>query len=1054
MTFLPKVRGVLLPRAVDDLALTSASGIFCVHPISSDISEGWQSITFKRLAGAVNGLAWWIEKNIGQSKSFEVLAYIGANDIRYAIFFLACLKTGHVAFFPSPRNTKEATWGLLNDTACSKLIFSPERRKEATDIVAGRAGMKMWEIQPLWELLHSEATRFPFEKEFEDAEHDTAMIIHSSGTTGTPKQVPLTNGYVSVLNNIANLPTPPGRTNIMPGSVGGGGSILSMSPFYHMMGLYMFTESIFHATPFIQFPDRPMTTDLFCQVVKATRPVNAMLPPSIIEELSSSEAGLKSLQQLRTVIFSGAPLSSTVGSRLASKIQLRSFLGSSEAGVIPALVPTEDREWEYFEWNPAYGAQMIPVAIGLYELMICRPGDGNRDLHGIFHVFPDRYNYNTNDVFSPHPTKPGLWRFQGRLDDVLVLSNGEKFNPTLMEKTIEGHEFVSRAIVVGHGRFQAALLVEPRWDQLGETLESSIIDKIWPVVEKANRLAPGHGKIFRSKVGLASKAKQFKTSPKGSISRRKIIADYAQEIDELYARPDMEIVGALPSNASLMDFSDYIRQVLSSLLHRDDISDTVDLSLQGLDSLQSLRLVKILQGALRSHNPASHFEAITSQRLYSYHNVVELSNFMYSLATGSDVGAETGPVLDQARSNKFSASVKRFTASFPETLSQNMNGTTTKGPYEGQTVLLTGSTGWLGTYLLSGLLGDPEIHQIICLNRSEDALLKQRKSFEEKGLYITPSAWSKVRFLRFQLGYEHLGLATALYDELKQSVDTIFHCAWNVNFNRSLADFEEVEIKGLSQLLALGIECRHQTNFHFISSISTVGRWGAKYDLDVAVPETIVEDAALVPYQGYAEAKHVAERVCAAASSRSGLHVTIYRVGQLGGPTTEKGVWNKEEWLPSLIATAKTIGQIPRTLGQVPINWIPVDTLTKIVLEIADSRKADQSQTGAALFNLVNPTVIPWESLVPTIQKRFQVDTVDDNTWLASLDAIEDLSESDIENKPALKILDVYRRLFATNTYPKFGIRTDKGQEASSSMRHLGPVNEHLMNLWLDQWGL
>jgi hypothetical protein len=114
----------------------------------------------------------------------------------------------------------------------------------------------------------------------------------------------------------------------------------------------------------------------------------------------------------------------------------------------------------------------------------------------------------------------------------------------------------------------------------------------------------------------------------------------------------------------------------------------------------------------------------------------------------------------------------------------------------------------------------------------------------------------------------------------------------------------------------------------------------------------------------------------------------------------------------------------------------------------------DQTQTGAALFNLVNPTVIPWESLVPIIQKRFQAETVDDNTWLATLDAIEDLSEPDIENKPALKILDVYRRLFATNMYPKFGIRTDKGQKASGSMRHLGPVNEHLMDLWLDQWGL
>lgn len=96
MTIIPNVRGVLLPHAVENLAEASPGAIFCVHPISSDISDGWQSVTFRILARAANNLAWWIENNIGQSKSLEVLAYIGPNDIRYAIFILACLKTRHV----------------------------------------------------------------------------------------------------------------------------------------------------------------------------------------------------------------------------------------------------------------------------------------------------------------------------------------------------------------------------------------------------------------------------------------------------------------------------------------------------------------------------------------------------------------------------------------------------------------------------------------------------------------------------------------------------------------------------------------------------------------------------------------------------------------------------------------------------------------------------------------------------------------------------------------------------------------------------------------------
>ena len=34
--------------------------------------------------------------------------------------------------------------------------------------------------------------------------------------------------------------------------------------------------------------------------------------------------------------------------------------------------------------------------------------------------------YATNDLLEPHPTRPGLWRYYGRLDDQINLSNGEK----------------------------------------------------------------------------------------------------------------------------------------------------------------------------------------------------------------------------------------------------------------------------------------------------------------------------------------------------------------------------------------------------------------------------------------------------------------------------------------------------------------------------------------------------------------------------------------------------------------------------------------------------
>ena len=79
-----------------------------MQPVSADIfSRGWREVTFKELAGAVDYMAWWIERVVGPACTQEAgvrartgpLAYMGANDIRYVVFILACMKSGHVVSF-------------------------------------------------------------------------------------------------------------------------------------------------------------------------------------------------------------------------------------------------------------------------------------------------------------------------------------------------------------------------------------------------------------------------------------------------------------------------------------------------------------------------------------------------------------------------------------------------------------------------------------------------------------------------------------------------------------------------------------------------------------------------------------------------------------------------------------------------------------------------------------------------------------------------------------------------------------------------------------------
>ena len=40
--------------------------------------------------------------------------------------------------------------------------------------------------------------------------------------------------------------------------------------------------------------------------------------------------------------------------------------------------------------------------------------------------FDGKDAYATNDILEPHPTRPGFYKYHGRLDDQIILSNGEK----------------------------------------------------------------------------------------------------------------------------------------------------------------------------------------------------------------------------------------------------------------------------------------------------------------------------------------------------------------------------------------------------------------------------------------------------------------------------------------------------------------------------------------------------------------------------------------------------------------------------------------------------
>ncbi len=161
---------------------------------------------------------------------------------------------------------------------------------------------------------------------------------------------------------------------------------------------------------------------------------------------------------------------------------------------------------------------------------------------------------------------------------------------------------------------------------------------------------------------------------------------------------------------------------------------------------------------------------------------------------------------------------------------------------------------------------------------------------------------------------------------------------------------------------------------------------------------------------GYAESKHVSERLLALASEKSSIPTSVCRVGQIAGPIHgTKGMWNKQEWLPSLVLSSQHLGLVPDSLGTVDmIDWIPVDVLAAIVLELALGKIAHR-----AVYHTVNPKSTTWEALLPSVQAGLgpDVKTVTLAAWVEALAASANLSatQEKLAANPAVKLLDSMR---------------------------------------------
>ncbi len=351
------------------------------------------------------------------------------------------------------------------------------------------------------------------------------------------------------------------------------------------------------------------------------------------------------------------------------------------------------------------------------------------------------------------------------------------------------------------------------------------------------------------------------------------------------------------------------------------------LSTMGLDSLAAAELTTLIEDELCHELPPAV--------LFECPNLESLSRFIESRFAGA-------PIETSDKETR----VARMLAD--AILPADIVPVCSQDRIEHNNVLLTGSTGFVGAYLLRSLLRDtPAV--VHCLVRSGDASVRVRRNLEQYGLWEERFA-SRIRYVYGDLAQPLLGMTSRDFNELADSINTIYHAAAAVDWVRPYEHLREVNVFGTRELLRLTCSGPPKS-FHFLSSLAVCYSTGATGDArETDDPLTNLSGLSL----GYAQSKCVAESLVRQAGER-GCRVTVARPTLVSGDS-KSGISNADDLLSRLLRGCIQMGAAP------DLDWamdcVPVDHVADGMVRLArDGVPGD-------VYHLINPRLRRWRECV------------------------------------------------------------------------------------------
>lgn len=429
-----------------------------------------------------------------------------------------------------------------------------------------------------------------------------AAVFFTSGSTSRPK--PVLHTHATLLWTADNFVV----TETKDDSTTRRTTLCFMPNFHVLMSFQNFLLPMargFGASLHGADATESVTSTMLLAAAGALQPMTIDTVPFIMAEWSQlSAAQLEPLQRCAAVRSGGAALPNAVAQRLVDAgITVQTHYGQTEAPGMQLLSVRGARADELCIMSPPWSCVAVDLACDdedtaeQGELVIHGCGGSSPGYLEAGTLRPGRLDsggwHRTGDVFKWTTTRSGKRGLQHvmRVDDVVVLSTGEQFNPLPFEQRVQEYALktptapaLAGVVVLGKGRPAPIFVVELARSSAARVLTAmQAIELLQPGIDEANAAEVEYARVRPGHVLVLESCENLPKSAKGNVRRGAAERELHQRLNELEE-------AALLAVADAVDW-DTLRDKAKGAGYGEDVDrylaekGTADLAVMGIDSL-------------------------------------------------------------------------------------------------------------------------------------------------------------------------------------------------------------------------------------------------------------------------------------------------------------------------------------------------------------------------------------------------------------------------------------------------------------------------------------